>query len=97
VRSLVCSYQRIDLGFDHRFQLPDHREIRINVASFLPIPNLLAIEVDFKPTIRPRSQGDCNVAAEGPEEFVGHPRGRGVMLSRDAVQDVYDHLPFGVC
>ena len=94
---LVSSDQRLYLSLDHAPQLPHNAEIRVNVSSFLLVPDLLAVQVHFEPAVRARSQGDPDVTTESPEEFVGHPRGRGVMLSRDAVQDIHENFPLAIC
>ena len=71
-------------------------QVRVDVVQLLPIEDLLTIQVDFEPAIRPRGEGDSNVFPKSPKEFVGHPRGRGVVLSRDAIHDVHENLPFSV-
>ena len=94
---LVGSDQRVQLRLDHTPQFPDHCQIRVDVAFFLPVENLIAVQVDFESTVCARSQGNRDVWPKCSKEFVGHPRGRGVMLSRDAVHNVYEDLPFRIC
>jgi hypothetical protein len=96
-RPLVGSDQRVQLSLNHVLQLPHNAQIRVNVSGFLPVPDLLTVQVHFEPAVRARSQGDPDVTTEGPEEFVGHPRGRGVMLSRNAVQDIHENFPLAIC
>jgi hypothetical protein len=94
---LVSGYQRVQLLLDHALQFPHNAEVWVNVAGFLPVPDLLAVHVHFEPAVRARSQGDPDVSTESPKEFVGHPRGRGVMLSRNAVQNVHKNFPLAIC
>ena len=72
-------------------------EVWVDVVELLPVEDLLTIQVDFEPAIRPRGQGDSNVFPKSPKEFVGHPRGRSVVLSRDAVQDIHENFPLTIC
>jgi len=94
---LVSCDQRVYLSLDHAPQLPHNAKIRVNVSSFLLVPDLLAVQVDFETAVCARSQGNPNIASESPEKFVGHPRGRGVMLSGDAVQDIHKNFPLAIC
>lgn len=52
---LVSCDQRLYLSLDHAPQLPHNAQIRVNVSSFLLVPDLLAVQVDFETAICTRS------------------------------------------
>jgi hypothetical protein len=63
---------------------------------FLPVKDLLAIQVNFESAIRARGEGNPYVWPKAAKEFVRQPRGGRVELSRHAVQDIYQHFPLAV-
>lgn len=94
---LVSGYERFQPGLDHSLQFPDHCEVGVDVPLFLPVEDLLPIQVNFEAAIRPRGEGNGSFWTKSSEKFVGHPRGRGVVLSSDAVQNVHKHFPLWGC
>lgn len=89
-----CSRNSVELGLDDLFHLADSAQFRIDVAFFLTVENLLAVQIHFETTIGTWGQRNRNTAAVCPKELVRHPRGGRVMLSSDAVNDVNQCFPF---
>ena len=86
--------ESIQLLLHHLFESPHHAQVWVNVTLFLPIENLLTIEVHLEPAIRARGDTHSNVTAKRTEKLVRHPRGGRVMFSRDAVNDIHESFPF---
>ena len=73
---------------DYLLQSPYHTQVWIDVAFFLPVEDLLTIQIHFKPAIRTGSEGNRYIARKGTKKLVRHPRGGRVMFSSDAVYNV---------
>jgi hypothetical protein len=52
---LIGSDQRVQLSLNHVLQLPHNAQIRVNVSGFLPVPDLLTVQVHFEPAVGARS------------------------------------------
>jgi hypothetical protein len=87
------SWDSIQLRLDHFLQSPHHTQVWVDVAFFLPVENLLTIQVYFEPAIRAGGEGNRNISTKGTKELVRHPRGGRVMFSSDTVQDVNQNFP----
>jgi len=87
------SRHSIELLLNYLLQSPYHTQVWVDVAFFLPIENLLTIEIHFEPAICAGGERDRNISAKGTKELVRHPRGGRVMFSSDAVHDIYEHFP----
>jgi hypothetical protein len=95
-RRLVRGHQRVQLGLDHLFQLPDSGEVGVLPLLLLPVKNLLAIQVNFESAIGAGGERNPYVWPKGAKEFVRQPRGGCVVLSGHAVQDIYEHFPLAI-
>ena len=92
---LVSSgWQSIQFLLDHFLQSPHYTQVWVDVAFFLPVENLLTIQIHFEPAIRAGGERDCNISTKGTKELIRHPRGGCVMFSSDAVHDVHENFPF---
>jgi hypothetical protein len=94
--ALVRGDQRVQLGLDHLLQLPDSGQVGVLPALFLPVKNLLAIQVHFESAIRAGGERNPHIRPKAAKEFVRHPRGGRVELSRHAVQDIHQHFPLAI-
>jgi hypothetical protein len=86
-------WHSIEFLLNHFLQSPYHTQVWVDVAFFLPVENLLTIQIHFEPAIRTGGERDRNISAKGTKELVRHPRGGRVMFSSDAVHDVHKHFP----
>ena len=92
---LVSSgWHSIQFLLDHFLQSPHYTQVWVDVAFFLPVENLLTIQIHFEPAIRAGGERDRDISAKSTKELVRHPRGGRVMFSSDAVHDVYENFPF---
>jgi hypothetical protein len=89
----IGSDQRVQLGLDHLLQFPDPCKVGVFTSLFLPVKDLLTIQVNLESAIRAGGERNPYVWPKASKEFVRQPRGGRVELSRHAVQDIYEHLP----
>jgi hypothetical protein len=78
---------------NYLLQSPHYTQVWVDVAFFLPVENLLTIQIHFEPAIRTGGERDRDISAKGTKELVRHPRGGRVMFSSDAVHDVHENFP----
>jgi hypothetical protein len=91
---LVSSgWHSIQFLLDHFLQSPHYTQVWVDVAFFLPVENLLTIQIHFEPAIRAGGERDRDISAKSTKELVRHPRGGRVMFSSDAVHDVHENFP----
>jgi hypothetical protein len=83
-----------ELLLHYLLQSPHYTQVWVDVAFFLPVENLLTIQIHFEPAIRAGGERDRDISAKSTKELVRHPRGGRVMFSSDAVHDVYENFPF---
>lgn len=94
---LVSGNQRVQLLLDHALQFPHNAEVWVDVAFYLLVPDHLTIQAYLETAVRTRSQGNPDIRSKRSEKFVGHPRGRSVVLSGHAIQDIHQNFPLAVC
>jgi hypothetical protein len=87
------SGNRIQLGLDHLFELPNPTQLWKSVILFLLIKDLLPIQIHFKPAICPWGKRNSHITSKGTKELVRHPRGGRVMLSSDTIHDINESFP----
>jgi hypothetical protein len=87
-------WHSIKLRLDRLLHFPHPDEVGHSVALFLPVENLLTIQIHFKPGIGAGGERDSCISAKGTKELVRHPRGGRVMFSSDAVHDINQDFPF---
>ena len=92
-RLVSGSWHSVQLLLDDLLHSADQTQVGVDVALFLPVENLLTIQVNFEPAIRTGGEGNCGVSTKGSEELVRHPRGGRVMFSSDAVHNVHENFP----
>jgi hypothetical protein len=73
---------------DYLLQSSYHTQVWIDVAFFLPVEDLLAIQIHFKPAICTGSERDRYIATKCTKKLVRHPRGGRVMFSSDTVYNI---------
>src|SRR5262245_5710572 len=81
------------LLLNHLLQSPHDTQVRVDVAFFLPVENLLTIQIHFEPAIRAGGERNRDISAKSTKELVRHPRGGRVMFSSDAIHDVNKNFP----
>jgi hypothetical protein len=86
-------WHRIQLRLDYLLHFPNPDQVGHSIALFLPVENLLTIEVYFEPAIRAGGERNCSISTKCTEELVRHPRGGRAMFSSDTVQDINQNFP----
>ena len=86
-------WHSVQLRLDRLLHFPHPDQVGHGVALFLPVENLLTIQIHFEPGIRAGGERDRYISAKGTEELVRHPRGGRAMLSSDTVHDVNQGFP----
>ena len=85
---------RIQFRLHNLLHLPYPNQVGHDIALFLPVEDLLAIEIHFKTTVGTRGQGHGNITSIATKKLVRHPRGGRVMFSSDAIHDINKGFPF---
>ena len=86
-------WHSIEFLLDHLLQSPYHAQVWVDIAFFLPVKNLLTIQIHFEPAICTGGERDRNISTKGTKKLVRHPRGGRVMFSSDAVHNIHEHFP----
>ena len=88
------SFQAADSLGDGFLHLADPSQVGINIPLSLLIEDLLAVYKNFHNALAARGDGYRRIRSIGPEEFIRHPRGGSVVLSRYAVSNLYLNFAF---
>ena len=97
VIKLIVSGDRLQAGNplgDDFLHLADPGQIGVRITFGLLVEDLLAIHKYFHDALAARGNGYRRIRAVGSEEFIRHPRGGSVVLSRNAVRNLYLNFPF---
>jgi hypothetical protein len=86
-------WHSIEFLLDHLLQFSYHAQVWVDIAFFLPVKNLLTIQIHFEPAICTGGERDRDISTKGTKKLVRHPRGGRVMFSSDAVHNVHEHFP----
>ena len=86
-------WHSVQLRLDYLLHFPNPDQVGHSIALFLPVENLLTIEVYFEPAIRAGGERNCSISTKCTEELVRHPRGGRAMFSSDTVQDINQNFP----
>ena len=89
-----CRLESLQLGVDDLAHFPDPFQVGVDVAFALLVEDPLAIEEYFHDALAAGRYCDSNVFAIVPEKFIRHPRGDSVVLSTNAVGNLYLELAF---
>ena len=81
---------------DQDFQFTDPCEVGI-FALFLAVQDLFTVQVDLQPSGTAGGKGYGCGGTVCPEELIRQPRGGGMVLSRDAVNDLQMDLAVTTC
>lgn len=85
--------ERLNLGPNNVPKLLHPGEVGVLAVFFRPIEYLLSVQIDLQATIGPGGQRDPDVASEVSVEFIRHPRGGRMVLSRYAIDNVDVNFP----
>ena len=97
--SVLCyrSRSRVYFLLNCGLQLTDPCQVgHLIIFFFVPVEDLLPFHIHLQPAVGPGGHGDRDVFAKLPEEFIRHPRGDCVVLSRYAVDDININFPHGL-
>ena len=89
-RHLVVGGRRDQVGYlsrDNFLHLSDPGQVGINTLGLL-VEDPLTIQEHFHDALAARGNSNCSVWAVGSEEFIRHPRGGSMVLSRYAVSNL---------